>query len=350
MRGDGARPLADVAADLTSPFGLEDLATADVPLVAADLCEGIDSAPDDALRRALASVRAVTVAVLGPDPDRFTAELAELFDIVLAPPGFAGTAVDVSDVGAAVDEIAAAVAAHPQASVALVELLRIGAYERVPQGLVLESLTYSTLQAGPEFRSWLQARGPKELPEETGTPVIVERQGTALVLTLNRPARANAFVAAMRDALVEALRTAAADPTVEGVVIVGAGASFCSGGDLAEFGTTPDPAIGHATRVTRSAGWWIDHLAHDVRVHLHGHCIGAGIELPAFAGTILAAPDARSRLPEVSMGLVPGAGGTVSIQRRIGRHRTAWLALTGAELTAEQALSCGLVDRIAARD
>ena len=79
---------------------------------------------------------------------------------------------------------------------------------------------------------------------------------------------------------------------------------------------------------------------------LHRACIGAGIELPAFAGTVLAAPDARVRLPEVAMGLVPGAGGTVSLPRRIGRHRTCWLGVTGAELDAEAALAWGLVDRI----
>ena len=165
-------------------------------------------------------------------------------------------------------------------------------------------------------------------------------------LTLNRPDRANAFVASMRDGVVEALRTAAADPSVEGVILRGAGDSFCSGGDLAEFGSAPDPAVGHATRVTRSPAWWVDHLAADVRVHLHGHCIGAGIEVPAFAGTVLAASDTRIRLPEVAMGLVPGAGGTVSIPRRIGRHRTAWLAVTGTEIDAATALQWGLVDRI----
>ncbi|MEM7288545.1 MAG: enoyl-CoA hydratase/isomerase family protein [Actinomycetota bacterium] len=216
----------------------------------------------------------------------------------------------------------------------------------MPQGLVLESLTYSTLQSGPEFATWLDARGPKDVPPDVEPPILVERDGTAIHVVLNRPARANAFIAPMRDALVEALRTAAADPSIEGVILRGVGASFCSGGDLAEFGSVPDPAIGHATRVTRSPAWWVDHLARDVRVHLHGHCVGAGIELPAFAGTVLAAEDTRIRLPEVAMGLVPGAGGTVSIPRRIGRHRTAWLAVTGTEINAVTALRWGLIDRV----
>ena len=65
--------------------------------------------------------------------------------------------------------------------------------------------------------------------------------------------------------------------------------------------------------------------AERVHAELHGTCLGAGIELPAFAGRVVAWPDTTFRLPEVAMGLVPGAGGTVSLPRRIGRQRTAWL-------------------------
>ena len=83
------------------------------------------------------------------------------------------------------------------------------------------------------------------------------------------------------------------------------------------------------------------------RAHVHGACIGAGVELPAFTAHVRARPDAFFQLPEVAFGLVPGAGGTVSLPRRIGRQRTAWLALTGERLDAETARSWGLVDEIA---
>ena len=82
------------------------------------------------------------------------------------------------------------------------------------------------------------------------------------------------------------------------------------------------------------------------RFDLHGACIGAGIELPAFAGHITATRDTFFRLPEVAMGLIPGAGGCVSIPRRIGRHRTNYLAVTGMALSAEDALSWGLIDEL----
>jgi enoyl-CoA hydratase/carnithine racemase len=149
----------------------------------------------------------------------------------------------------------------------------------------------------------------------------------------------------MRDALVEGLQVAAADPAVS-VVLRGRGPDFCSGGDLDEFGTLPDPATAHLIRSTRNAGRLLAALSTRVRVELHGACVGAGMELPAFAARVAARPDAYFVLPEVSLGLVPGAGGTASIPRRIGRQRTAWLALTGARIDAHTALSWGLVDEL----
>jgi enoyl-CoA hydratase/carnithine racemase len=163
---------------------------------------------------------------------------------------------------------------------------------------------------------------------------------------LDRPDVRNAYNAATRDALLDALSIASADPGVTGIVLDGAGPAFCSGGDLDEFGTLTDPATAHVLRVARS----VAHAVHEQRdrttVHVHGACIGAGVEVPAFAGRVVARGDATFRLPEVSMGLVPGAGGTVSLPRRIGRHRTAWMAVTGAVVDAPTALEWGLVDEL----
>ena len=149
----------------------------------------------------------------------------------------------------------------------------------------------------------------------------------------------------MRDALVDALAAAAADPGLR-VEIDGAGPSFCSGGDLAEFGSVPDAATAHRLRLRRSAGRALAAVAERVVVRVHGACVGAGVELPAFAGRVIARRDATFRLPEVAMGLVPGAGGTVSLPRRIGRQRTALLALTGAPIDAATAQQWGLVDEV----
>jgi len=150
----------------------------------------------------------------------------------------------------------------------------------------------------------------------------------------------------MRDALCEALAHVQQDASVRHVVLTGEGPSFSSGGDLDEFGTLPDPATAHAIRTTRNAGLLLSRSADRIEARVHGACVGAGAELPAFCHRTVAAPDAFFQLPELGMGLVPGAGGTVSLPRRIGRQRTAWLALTRSRLPAETALAWGLVDAL----
>ena len=215
----------------------------------------------------------------------------------------------------------------------------------VERALIVESATYSLLQAGPEHQAWLAARPPARPPVDEPEPVLMARAGDELRLTLHRPHVRNAFNAAVREALLDGLEVAAADPDVR-VVIDGDGPNFCSGGDLDEFGTLADPASAHLLRVARSVGRAVHQLRDRVTFVVHGACVGAGTELPAFAGRVVARPDATFRLPEVSMGLVPGAGGTVSLPRRIGRERAGWLARSGEAINAETALEWGLVDAI----
>ena len=242
-----------------------------------------------------------------------------------------------------IDAVADAVRANPLASAALTGVLRATELLPVDDGLAVESLAYSMLLAGPEFARWLDERGPMDTPPTGDQPVLLERTGDELVITLNRPSRHNAYAAAVRDALVDALEVGVLDPSLH-VRVRGAGKSFCSGGDLAEFGTTPDVATAHVIRTSRSAGRLLAALGPRVTVEVHGACIGAGTELSAFGHLVIARRDTFFQLPEVAMGLVPGAGGTVSVTKRIGRHRTAWLALTGQRIDVDTALAWGLVD------
>jgi enoyl-CoA hydratase/carnithine racemase len=147
----------------------------------------------------------------------------------------------------------------------------------------------------------------------------------------------------MQQALCDAF-TVAADPGVATVELRGDGPAYSSGGDLDEFGTFESPDAAHELRLARSVGRAIAAVADKVTVHLHGACAGSGIELPAFAGRVLAAPGTTLSLPEVDLGLIPGAGGTVSLTRRVGRHRTALLALRGAPIDVATAVTWGLVD------
>lgn len=247
------------------------------------------------------------------------------------------------------------VSAHPHAAALLVQLLRNTDGASVPQGLFAESLTYSTLQHSAEFERWLNERAnvanasSNTRADSIAEPaVLVSREANRLAVQLNRPERRNAFSAEIRDQLCEALELACLDDSIEHIMLSGAGTAFCAGGDLMEFGQARDAGRAHLSRTTRSAGALIHQLRDRVRVQVQGACIGAGIELPAFAGQIQAHPKSFFQLPEITLGLVPGAGGCISLPRRIGRHRTAFMALSAARITAPQALAWGLIDNIGA--
>lgn len=216
-------------------------------------------------------------------------------------------------------------------------------------GVLTESLAYSTLQAGPEFARWHDERGQVRMPE-FADPVQAQRDGDILRIRFNRPQRHNAFSTDARAALLEALAVAQLDPSVTGIVLSGNGPSFCSGGDLAEFGTFADPASAHLARTRHSPALALDavtaRLGRSCRAEVHGRVMGSGLEMAAFCGWIEAQDDSVFGLPELSLGLIPGAGGTVSVTRRIGRWRTAYLVLSGRTVDAATALAWGLIDAI----
>ena len=234
----------------------------------------------------------------------------------------------------------------PLAALVLVQLLRSTAAMPIAQALTAESLAYATLQAGAEFRRWL-ASAPRTgaAGEPAGrSPVLLEREGAQLSLRLNRPERRNALSVGMRDALFEALELVIADRSITQVTVSGAGACFSAGGDLAEFGSAPDPATAHAVRSARSVPALLGRCADRLTFRIHGAAVGAGVEMAAFGRRIEATADAYFQLPEIRYGLIPGSGGCVSLPRRIGRQRTAYLALSAQRLDARTALAWGLID------
>ena len=163
---------------------------------------------------------------------------------------------------------------------------------------------------------------------------------------LNSPETRNSLSVAMRDALTNAFKLVAMDESITSVQVSGNGPCFSAGGDLGEFGLLVDPAEAHKVRMLRMPARYL--AAHATRYHfrLHGACVGAGIELPAFAGHLTATAETFFQLPELDMGLIPGAGGCVSIPRRIGRQRTAYMAVLNKKIPAEEALAWGLVDAV----
>ncbi|MES2488988.1 MAG: enoyl-CoA hydratase/isomerase family protein [Pseudomonadota bacterium] len=238
----------------------------------------------------------------------------------------------------------------PIAATVLVQLLRLNARLPLLDALVAESLAYSTLQAGPEFKKWLDANraAAPAAHSDSGDAVLVSRDGDVLSLELNRASNRNGMTVEMRDALVEALQLVVADDSITQVQISGRGKCFSTGGDLTEFGSAPDPATAHVVRSLALPGRLLSQCAVRVTVNVHGACIGSGIEFPAFASRMVATEDAYFQLPELKFGLIPGAGGTVSIARRIGRQRAGWLMLSGKRIDAQKALAWNLVDEVTA--
>lgn len=331
--------LPEAVERLRSSYALEELATltgAGVLIVDLPVADSTPIGKEtlDLARERLGELACPSVALREKELSAAATTLLPAFDIVLE--GGMG----------ALDAVLEPMRERPLTSLALVQLLRHNEKLDVHDGLIAESWVYSILQSGEEFAAWAQGHEPRVRPDWTEPAVLVAREGACLSLTLNRPDRHNAFGLELRDGLVEGLELALSDASISEVLLRGNGPSFCSGGDLDEFGRFPDPVTAHAVRSTRNPGRLLHALTSRVRAVVHGACVGAGVELPAFVSRVEADPSAFFQLPEHSMGLVPGAGGTVSLPRRIGRQRTAWMALSGERIDAQTALHWGLVDAL----
>lgn len=305
--------------------------------------------------------RFITVLIIGSalSTTKLAAEDAAHIDLVLA----AGTQEDEStlniplvfvvDPEAELARIEEAVRSHPQVSEIFIRLLRNTAGLALEPAMEMESLAYSALLGGEDFTRWIEdkakstpAKPTPVRPAADGDLVLIEREEGVLRLTLNDPARHNAYSAELRDHLLEALTLPIIDDSISAVELRGAGRSFCSGADLGEFGMATDLAAAHLIRSQQHVGRMLTRLGTRVVVHVHGACIGAGIEIPAYAHRLSAKPTTFFRLPELRMGLIPAAGGSVSIPRRIGRWRTLYMVLTGLDVRAARALRWGLVDEV----
>jgi enoyl-CoA hydratase/carnithine racemase len=244
--------------------------------------------------------------------------------------------------------LAANIERTPIAAMTLVQVLRCVEHLPVQAAMTLESLAYATLQGSAEYRAWLADRRepPQLVAGGDGPPLLLERHGSRVTARLNRPENRNALTVEMRDALIELLELVLLDESIERLDISGSGGCFSVGGELREFGLAADPAEAHWIRSSHNPGRLMARCARRIHCHLHSACVGSGIELPAFAHRVTAHSRTFFQLPELNFGLIPGAGGCVSISRRIGRQRTAWLALSAKKINARRALEWGLVDEI----
>ncbi|XKH13690.1 enoyl-CoA hydratase/isomerase family protein [Novosphingobium sp. BL-52-GroH] len=251
----------------------------------------------------------------------------------------------VVEAGFDTDAIIRAVTSQPLAAATLVQLLRVLPALSAEEGLTAESLAYATLQGSAAHRDWIMRRTPLVRRHEPGR-VGLSREGDDVVATLDRPGAGNAIDVSMRDALHEAFALANLDHSIARITLRARGKAFSLGADLAEFGTTTDPATAHMIRCRTLPAREAVHCADRFAVEIDGGCVGAGLELAAFAHRVTATRRSWFQLPELAMGIIPGAGGCVSLTRRIGAQRTALLVLSGRRIGACQALEWGLVDEL----
>jgi len=177
--------------------------------------------------------------------------------------------------------------------------------------------------------------------------LLAERDGSVLTLTMNRPRVLNALSLASLRELDRVLAGAAADPAVGAIVLTGAGdRAFAAGADLRELSRyTPFEAQGHAREV-QGIFTRIERLPTPVIAAVNGLALGGGCEL-ALACTIrIASASAVFGQPEINLGIMPGYGGSVRLQRLIGRGPALEMLLTGESIDASRALQLGLVNRV----
>lgn len=173
--------------------------------------------------------------------------------------------------------------------------------------------------------------------------VAYAKHGAFAVLRVQNPP-VNALSQAVRQGLADGMERAESDQSVQAVVIVGDGRAFIAGADITEFGKPPlPPFLGDlCTRIESSP-------LH-VIASLHGVTLGGGLEIALGAHYRVAQPTARLGLPEVHLGLLPGAGGTQRLPRLTGADKAIEIIVSGQQVTAEQALDLGIIDKIAQGD
>ncbi len=169
--------------------------------------------------------------------------------------------------------------------------------------------------------------------------ISTQTSGEVLVIASDNPP-VNALGAAVRQGLVEAISKAGSDAAVKAVVIIGRGRTFFAGADITEFGKPPvEPSLPAVVDA-------IEACPKPVVAAIHGTALGGGLEVALGCHYRVATPSAKLGLPEVKLGLLPGAGGTQRLPRVIGAEAALPMVVTGDPVPAKKAEAMGLVDRI----
>jgi enoyl-CoA hydratase len=175
--------------------------------------------------------------------------------------------------------------------------------------------------------------------------LLVDTEGAVGVITLNRPEALNAFNAELMDELTAALDAFETDDTVGAIVITGSKKAFAAGADIKEMASKSYMDVYKEDFIT--ANWErVARCRKPVIAAVSGYALGGGCELAMMCDFILCADNAKFGQPEITIGVMPGAGGTQRLARFIGKSKAMEMCLTGRMMDAEEAERCGLVSRI----
>lgn len=175
--------------------------------------------------------------------------------------------------------------------------------------------------------------------------LLIERPGPGqLLLRLNRPERRNALATPLLSALADALAETVDDPDVRAVIVTGDTKVFAAGADIRELAASGPDDAPHGPR--QMAWDTIRHFPKPLIAAVEGWCLGAGCELLMCCDLSVAGDGAQFGQPESSLGIIPGAGGTATLTRLVGRTLAMRMVLTGESITAERALAAGLVGEL----
>jgi methylglutaconyl-CoA hydratase len=181
-------------------------------------------------------------------------------------------------------------------------------------------------------------------------PIRIEQRGAIAVWTIDRADRRNALSRAAVLAFGKLARDAATNDSIRAIVVTGAGeVAFCAGADLKERQAMDENEVRAQVDLYRSEFRPLDQSPKPVVAAINGVALGGGLELALACDLRAAAAHARLGFPETSLGIIPGAGGTQRLPRIVGEGRAKEMILLGRQLTAEEALSWGLIHRVTAR-
>ncbi|MEE2691550.1 MAG: enoyl-CoA hydratase [Pseudomonadota bacterium] len=175
--------------------------------------------------------------------------------------------------------------------------------------------------------------------------ILTEIDDGVGVLTLNRPQALNAFSNQLMDEVTDALKSFEADDTVGCIVITGSEKAFAAGADIKEMAEKSYMDVFREEFITRN---WEEatRCRKPVIAAVAGYALGGGCELAMMCDFIIAADNAKFGQPEITIGAMPGAGGTQRLARFVGKSKAMEMCLTGRMMDAEEAERCGLVSRI----